>query len=105
VGYTPGTGRAEPRASLRLRVSPGAKRSEIVGRHGEGWKVRVTAQAERGKANDALLELLADALSVPGSAIRIVAGEGSRDKVIAVEGMTIEHVHRLLAGRQRKGTE
>jgi uncharacterized protein (TIGR00251 family) len=85
-------------------VSPGAKRSEIVGRHGEIWKVRVAAPAERGRANDALLELLAGALAVPRSSVRLVAGSGSRDKVVEVKGVTSDEAERLLAGRQRKGT-
>jgi uncharacterized protein YggU (UPF0235/DUF167 family) len=85
-------------------VSPGAERSEIVGRYGDVWKVRVAARAERGKANDALLELLASVLSVPRSSVRFVAGMGSRDKVIEVEGVTSDEAERLLAGRQRKGT-
>jgi uncharacterized protein (TIGR00251 family) len=104
VGYTPGTRRAEPSARLAVRVSPGAEQSEIVGRHGEGWKVRIAARAERGKANDALLELLAEVLSVQRSTIRLVAGKSARDKVIEVEGVTGDEADRLLAGRQRKGT-
>jgi len=51
---------------LCLRVSPGARSNAIVGKHGKGWKVRVTAAPEDGKANDAVLRLLAerDALRV-----------------------------------------
>ena len=41
---------------IRLRVSPGAARSRVVGRHGDGWKVRVAAPAENGKANAGSLE-------------------------------------------------
>ena len=50
---------------VRLRVSPGAGRAAIVGRYGDGWKVRVTAAPEHGRANDAVLRLLADALVAP----------------------------------------
>jgi uncharacterized protein (TIGR00251 family) len=90
-------------ARFGLRVSPGADRSEIVGRHGEVWKVRIAARAERGRANEALLELLAEVLDVPRGRLTLVAGGASRDKVIQVEGLTREDVDRLLAGRQRKG--
>jgi uncharacterized protein (TIGR00251 family) len=106
VGYTAGKGRPpEPSARLGVRVSPGAGRSEIVGRHGEVWKVRVAARAERGRANDALLDLLAETLGVPRRDVTLVAGAGARDKVIEVNGITVEEAERLLAARQRKGTE
>ena len=50
---------------VRLRVSPGAGRAQVVGRHGDAWKVRVTAAPEHGRANDAVLRLLAEVLAVP----------------------------------------
>ena len=91
-------------ARLRLRVSPGAERSEIVGRHGEGWKVRVRAAPERGRANDDLLELLADVLGVPRSSLDLVAGVSARDKVIEVQGLTLSQVEAHLEDRRRRGT-
>jgi uncharacterized protein len=78
---------AGPSTRLRLRVSPGASRSEIAGRHGEAWKVRIAAQPQRGKANDALVELLASTLGVSRSGIEILAGHGSRDKTVVVRGL------------------
>ena len=77
-----------PSTRLRLRVSPGAARSRIVGRHGNAWKVRVGAPPESGKANEALLELLAATLEIPRNRIEIVAGLGSRDKTIVVGGLS-----------------
>jgi uncharacterized protein (TIGR00251 family) len=79
-----------PRTSLRLRVAPGASRSGIVGRHGDAWKVRVSAAAEGGKANEAVLDLLARALAVPRRDLRVAAGASSRDKVVTLEGMSVE---------------
>jgi uncharacterized protein (TIGR00251 family) len=73
---------------LRLRVVPGSGRSEIVGRHGDAWKVRVAAAPERGKANDAVVRLLAEALDVPGGSVELLAGRSSRDKVVGVEGLS-----------------
>jgi uncharacterized protein len=72
---------------IRLRVAPGAARSGVVGRHGDGWKVRVAAAPERGRANDELVELLARVLLVPGADVAVVAGRTSRDKVVAVSGI------------------
>ena len=77
-----------PSTRLRLRVSPGASRSQVVGRHGDGWKVRVGALPESGKANEALLDLLAATLEIPRDRIEIAAGRGSRDKTIVVHGMS-----------------
>jgi uncharacterized protein (TIGR00251 family) len=81
---------AGPSTRLRLRVSPGASRSEIVGRHGTAWKVRVAAAPESGKANEALLDLLASVFEIPRARITLVAGRTSRDKTVLLEGLTAE---------------
>jgi uncharacterized protein (TIGR00251 family) len=78
---------AEPSTRLRLRVSPGSRRSELVGRYGEGWKVRVSAPPEGGRANDALLELLAARLDLPRRSLSIVSGHTGREKVVQMEGI------------------
>lgn len=99
-----------PTTRLRLRVIPGAPRSEVVGRHGGAWKVRVAAVPERGKANDAVLELMARALDIPRGSTEIVGGLGSRDKAVDVRGLTDREVDRRLteasspgqAGRDRR---
>ena len=82
---------------LRLRVSPGAGRAAIVGRHGEGWKVRVTAPPEGGRANDAVLRLLADALAVPRDSLTLVSGHGARDKIVELAGLGPALAERRLA--------
>jgi uncharacterized protein (TIGR00251 family) len=82
---------------VRLRVSPGAARAAVVGRHGEAWKVRVAAAPERGKANDAVLALLADTLSVPRASVTLVSGGGSRDKVVELAGIAPDEIERRLA--------
>ena len=80
---------AAPSTRLRLRVSPGA-RAQVrggIGRHGEGWKVRVAAPPEGGKANEAVLQLLADRLGVPKGDVTVVSGRSSRDKIVQVTGI------------------
>jgi hypothetical protein len=82
---------------LRLRVSPGSGRAAIVGRYGDGWKVRVTEPPEHGRANDAVLRLLADALSVPRDTLTLVSGHGGRDKIIELAGLGPALVERRLS--------
>lgn len=72
---------------LRLRVSPGSGRSEIVGRHGDAWRVRVSAPPENGRANDAVLRLVADALAVPRTDVVLVSGHAARDKIVELSGV------------------
>ena len=95
---------SERSARLRLRVSPGAKRSEVVGRHGEGWKVRVAAPAEHGRANDAVLGLLAATLAVPRERLTLQSGAASRDKVVRLDGMSLEEAERALDSALRSET-
>ena len=69
---------------LRLRVKPGARKTAIVGVHGGALKLAVSAQPEKGKANRAVVQLLAEALGVAHSAVTIAAGDTSQDKVVEV---------------------
>ena len=78
---------AKASTRVRLRVSPGARRNELVGRFGEGWKVRVAAPPEGGRANDAVLDLLARELSLPRRSLSIVSGQTAREKVVQMEGI------------------
>ncbi len=85
-------------AHVHLKVVPGASRAAIAGVYGERLKVRVTAPAESGKANKAVLRLLAGALDVPVQALEILRGASSPLKTVAVEGITAAEVEqRLLA--------
>ncbi len=74
-------------ASLRLNVTPSASRDAVVGWQGDVLRVHVRAPAQRGKANDAVLRLLAAALGVERRRLRIVRGETSRQKVVSVDGL------------------
>jgi uncharacterized protein (TIGR00251 family) len=88
--------------SLRLRIVPGARRSEIVGRHADGWKVRVAAAPEAGKANEALLRFLARTLALPRRDLELTRGTASRDKVVTLAGLTSEAADgRLEAAAER----
>ena len=82
---------------ITVRVSPGARRTEVAGRYGAGWKVRVAAPPERDRANGALVLHLAELLGVRKAAVRVVAGPASRDKVVEVDGLTVAQVDSALA--------
>ena len=93
-----------PTARLRLHVVPGASRAGVVGRHGDGWKVRVTAPPERGKANEAVVRLVAATLGLPRAAVTIVSGHGTREKTVEVAGADPDSIDAALesAGSERK---
>jgi len=91
---------------LQLRVSPGAARSAVVGRHGDAWKLRVAAPPTDGRANAAVVALLASTLGVPERDVEIVSGHGSRDKIVALTGIDNDEIERRLAERAaRKDSE
>jgi uncharacterized protein (TIGR00251 family) len=83
---------------VKLRVVPNARRSEVVGEHGEAVKVKVAGPAVDGKANAVLCQYVAECLRVAVRSVRLVAGEKSRDKVLEVDGMEGTEVRRRLLG-------
>lgn len=89
---------ASPSTRVRVRVSPGARRTELVGRHGEAWKVRVAVAPERGRANEAVLDLLSRELELPRRAVSLVSGHAAREKVVLLEGIDRAESERRLEG-------
>lgn len=83
-------------ATLKLKVVPGASRSEIVGWLGDALKIKVAAAPEKGKANDAVEKLLCKALQLPRGSVQIVAGQTSQQKLVAIDSMTLEEVKAML---------
>src|SRR5687767_6180090 len=89
--------------SLRfsVRVQPRASRSAIVGVHGDALRVQLAAPPVDGAANEALTELLADALGIARTAVRVISGAASRGKVVEVDGANVENVLRLARTSRR----
>lgn len=83
-------------ARLTLHVQPGAKRTEIAGRHGDAIKIRVASPPVDGAANAEVGRFIAERLGVPRSAVRIARGAAGRRKTIFVEGLTTADGVRLL---------
>lgn len=84
---------------LHVRVQPRARRNEVLGWQGPALRVRVTAAPEAGKANRAVAELLAAALGVPPSAVELVRGRASRDKLFRVRRLPLGDLRARLGGR------
>lgn len=81
---------------IAVHASPGAGRTQVVGRHGAALKVRVAAPPEQGRANDALAALLAEAVGVRPADVELTSGASSRQKRFTVRGVDPAAVgHRL----------
>ena len=87
---------ADGRVTLTLHIQPGAKKTEIAGLHGDALKIRLSAPPVDGKANEALVKFVAEALKLPKSAVNLKSGQTSRRKVLEVQGATTEAVARLV---------
>jgi uncharacterized protein (TIGR00251 family) len=70
---------------LTLHVQPGARQTEIAGRHGDALKIRLAAPPIEGRANAELLRFLARVFEVPLRNVELVRGESARQKVVRIE--------------------
>jgi uncharacterized protein len=86
----------EPVATIRVHIIPNAKSAKVAGEHGDAIKIKLRAPAIEGKANAALRRFLAEKLGVPQRAIVLERGERSRDKLIRIDRLNEEDIHRLL---------
>src|SRR5215468_6374509 len=84
-------------ATFSVRVQPRASKDEIAGEMGGALKVRLRAPAVENRANEALIQFLAQLLKTPKSAVRILSGDRSRTKRIEVRGVTRRQIEALLA--------
>jgi uncharacterized protein (TIGR00251 family) len=82
--------------SFAVRVQPRASRDEIVGEYQDQMKIRLTAPPLDDRANEALRKLLASRLNVPVAAVRIAAGQHSRNKRVEVRGVSAGMIQALL---------
>jgi len=75
---------ADGSITLELHCQPGAKRTEVVGTHGEALKVRLAAPPVEGRANEALIAFLAESFGVPKRNVALIRGESSRAKTVRI---------------------
>jgi uncharacterized protein (TIGR00251 family) len=78
--------------SFSVRVQLQASRSAISGVLGDALKVALAAPPVEGRANEALIRFFAELFAVPRSAVEIVSGESSRNKLVRVAGVSAEFV-------------
>jgi uncharacterized protein YggU (UPF0235/DUF167 family) len=83
---------------VTIRVRPGSGRTQVGGQHAEALVVRVRERAVDGRATDAALRALADALGVRAADVRLVTGRASRTKVVEIPDDSAPSYERLLAG-------
>jgi uncharacterized protein len=74
--------------TLSVRVHPGAKRNAITGTHADALKISLTTPPTDGRANQALIALLAERLNIPRASIELLAGHTSRSKTLRLTGIT-----------------
>jgi len=79
-------------ATFAVRIHPRARKNAITGELGEALKLSLTAPPVEGKANAACIEFFANLLKVPRSSVTIAAGQTSRNKRIAVAGLTAQQL-------------
>lgn len=96
---------AEGDVVLRLHVQPGAGRTAVAGKHGDALKVRVAAPPEGGRANEAVVALVAETLGVGTDAVTLTSGESSRSKRVKVSGVEPDDATRLLHEALAAGAE
>lgn len=71
---------------LAVHIIPNAKRTEVVGLHGDALKIRLQAQPIEGRANEALVRFVAEALGLPRTAVVITHGHTAKRKVVEAKG-------------------
>ena len=81
---------------LKVRLAPGSKSDRILGTHGDALRVAVRAPPERGKANEALVELIAKELDLHRSVVSLHSGKASRDKRVRIQGLSRDEILRRL---------
>ncbi len=89
---------------LSVRAQPGAKRNAITGTHDGSLRVAVTAAPDKGKANEAIIEVLAEAFQLAKSAVQLKSGASSRQKKFVLQGLSLDQAQALLADYVVEGT-
>jgi uncharacterized protein YggU (UPF0235/DUF167 family) len=89
---------------MKVRVKPAAKQDTLIGPYNGSLKMTVVAPPDKGKANAAVARVLAGALNLGTSRVKVVSGFTSPDKVVFIEGCTPADVRKRLEAMPRVST-
>ena len=81
---------------IKVKVLPKSSKNQIIGREGDLFKVKLTSPPVEGKANKALIELLAKRLGIAKKRIEITSGKSTRLKTIRISGLSLEDISQVL---------
>ncbi|GAB4537745.1 MAG: hypothetical protein Fur0020_06470 [Thermodesulfovibrionia bacterium] len=87
--------RAKGGVVINIKVEPRSSYSGIVGIHGDGLKVRLKSPPVEGRANKELVDILSDELGIPRSDIEIISGKASRNKLVRLNGISVDRIRQL----------
>ena len=87
---------APPSCTLAIKAIPGAPKNQVCGWLGEALKIKIQAPPVEGRANDALIEFLAEALEVPRRTVTLMRGDTSRHKTVRIDGLDLAEAKRRL---------
>ena len=81
---------------ISVKIQPGASRNEVLGLQNDVLRIKIAAPPEKGKANKELVDFLSERLDIARAVIEIVSGYTSRQKVIAVKGLSKQEIIKRL---------
>ena len=90
------------KGTLKVWVQPGASRDRVAGLHGDAVKVCVSAPPEKGRANKAVAAVLAGCFGVRKSAVRVISGVASRNKIVELDGVDPSRIASAFEGWGRE---
>jgi uncharacterized protein len=92
------------KARFTLKIRAGARKTEFAGKFGEAWKLNVAAPPVDGKANEAILDFLAELAGVRANCVRIVSGHTAKLKIVEIDGVDAAWLERIASDRAILGS-
>jgi hypothetical protein len=92
---------AGPSCKLAIKAIPNAPRNAVAGWLGDALKVKVHAPALEGRANDELCAFIAETLALPKRAVTVCLGDKSRQKLLQIDGLSLDEIRRRVASLER----